>query len=48
MQRREGMRIQSFGNPDEKRHYEEPGINWRTALKWFLKKWGRAEWAGFV
>jgi hypothetical protein len=27
------------GNPEEKDHLEDPGVDWRIILRWIFRKW---------
>jgi hypothetical protein len=39
-ERREATRFW-WGNPRERDHFEDMGIDWRIILKWTFKKWCR-------
>jgi hypothetical protein len=34
-----------WGNPRERDHLEDPGLDWRLILKWIFNKWdGGTDW----
>jgi len=35
-----------WGNLRERDHLEDPGINERIILRWFIKKWDVGAWTG--
>jgi hypothetical protein len=37
-----------WGDPRERSHLEETGIDERILLKWIFKKWGRKAWTGLI
>jgi hypothetical protein len=44
--RGEAYRVFWWGNLREKDHLEDPGVDGRIILRWFLKKWDVGAWTG--
>jgi len=37
-----------WGNPRERDHLEDPGIEGRRTLRWIFKKWVMGTWTGLI
>ena len=37
-----------WGDPRERHHLEDPGIDGRIILKWIFKKWDGKAWTGLI
>jgi hypothetical protein len=36
------------GQPEERAHLKDLGVEGRMTFKWTLKKWDRRAWSGFI